>query len=106
MNALATGPAPAVLLDRHQQRRDAGLPTVSVLSGPPALAIRAGQRWAAERGRGAVEVLPAEPRTEGLGGASGDALAAGRDLGQDAAAWLARRLGRPAREIEAAMDRK
>jgi hypothetical protein len=106
VNALAFGPAPGILLDRHQQRREAGLPTVSVLSGPAGLAIGAGRRWAGERGRGVVEVTPDEPRAEVLIAAWVDALAASRDLEQDAVAWLARHLDRPARELGAAMGRK
>ena len=41
-----------------RQRREAGLPTVSVLSGPAGLAIGTVRRWAGERGRSVVEVGP------------------------------------------------
>src|SRR5688572_27455800 len=42
-------PLPA-LLDWQQARRAQGVPTVSVLVGPPGLGVRAWRAWAANRG--------------------------------------------------------
>jgi len=79
---------PSVSLDRHQRRRDAGLPTVSVLAGPVGLATREARRWAEGRGRAVVAA-------DGLGGdrmadAWADAMAEGRDLAEDALSHLGR----------------
>lgn len=97
MDVLATDPAPSALLDRHQRRRDAGLPTLSVLSGPVGLAAGTGRRWAEDRGRAVVVV--GDPTFDGLTAAWADALADGRDLAWDASDWLAARLDRPAAEL-------
>jgi hypothetical protein len=95
-----------VMLDRHQERREAGLPTVSVLSGGAGLTMGAGRRWAELRGRSVVVAAVDDPRPDVLSEAWIDALAAARDLGQDAVAWLARRLDRPAAELGPAIGRK
>jgi hypothetical protein len=95
-----------VMLDRHQERREAGLPTVSVLSGRPGLTVGTGRRWAEPRGRSVVVAAVDDPRPDVLSEAWTDALAAARDLGQDAVAWLARRLNQPAADLGPAIGRK
>ncbi len=76
-------------LDRHEQRREAGLPTISLLIGPIGLAVQAGRQWAAARGRSVVALE--EPSFEPAVAAWVARLASARDLVQDAVAWLARR---------------
>ncbi len=70
-------PWPSAGLDRHQSRRVAGLPAVSVLAGPPGVAAREGRLWAVASGRGVVEV--ADPRPGPMADAWADRLAAGGD---------------------------
>jgi very-short-patch-repair endonuclease len=99
-------PALTVLLDRHQERRDAGLPTLSVLSGPVALSVHLTRHWADEKGRSTVVVAGDDPRPEALVDAWTDALARERNLAQDAIVWLAQRLDRPVAELDPALLRK
>ncbi|MEO6808796.1 MAG: DUF559 domain-containing protein [Isosphaeraceae bacterium] len=98
------GPGPAGSLDRHQQRRAAGLPTVSVLVGPIGLAVETARRWAEAQGRSVV--LVDDPKPGALVEAWVDRLTIERDLVLDAATWLARRLDRPAGEFAASLGRK
>jgi very-short-patch-repair endonuclease len=95
-----------VMLDRHEQRREAGIPTISVLRGPAGSSVGMGRRWAAGRSRSVVVPAGAEPTPEALVDAWVDTLAGARDLSQDAIAWLARRLDRPALELGPAIGRK
>src|SRR5690242_9395503 len=90
-------------LDRHDQRRRAGVPAVSVLAGPVGLGIRAWQRWAARRRRPNVMVEGADPATVVTAWAGG--LARARDLGRNAVAFLAARVRRPVDELAAAVGR-
>ena len=106
MGGLATGLAPAVLLDRHQERREGGLPTISVLSGAVGLSVQLGRDWAQEKGQGVVVVAGDDPRPEAIVAVWVDALAAGRDLVQDALAWLARRLDESADQLGPSFGRK
>ena len=106
MGALAVGPAWALLLDRHEERREAGLPTISVLSGAIGLGVQRGRRWAEEKGRSVVVVAGDDPRPDTLLAAWVDTLADRRDLVEDALGWLARRLDRPAGELGPALARK
>ena len=106
MNALATGPAPAVFLDRHQERREAGLPTISVLSGAVGLSVQLGRQWAEQRGQGMVVIAGKDSRPEAIVDAWVDAVTARHDLFQDALAWLSRRLDRPAGELGPSFGRK
>jgi hypothetical protein len=103
---LATEQAPAVLLDRHQERREAGLPTISVLSGVVGLSEQLGRHWAEKKGRGVVVLAGDDPRPEVIVAAWVDALAARRDLVQDALAWLAQRLDRAADQLGPEFGRK
>jgi hypothetical protein len=95
-----------VMLDRHEQRREAGMLTLSVLRGPAGPSVATGRRWAAGRGRSVVVLDVAEPTPEALIDAWVDTLTGERDLSQDTIAWLARRLDRPARELGPAIGRK
>lgn len=90
-------------LDRHERRRAAGVPTVSVLAGPVGLGVRAARRWAGARGRAVAAVD--EPREDRAAGAWVARLAAGRDLRCDALDRLARRDGRTPEALGAALDR-
>jgi hypothetical protein len=88
----------AQALDRHEQRRRSGVPTVSVLVGPSGAAVQAVVTWCESLGRPLV-LLRAE--AFGLGMESlvvpwVERLALGHDLVDAAVAWLARRLDRPA----------
>jgi Protein of unknown function (DUF559) len=82
---------PSAALDRHQSRRDSGLPTVSVLAGPWGLALREARLWADRRGRPIVEV--ADPRLDAMADAWADRLAAFDDLRRRVVSRLARRVG-------------
>ena len=82
---------PSAWLDRHQLRRESGVPTVSVLSGPPGLAVREGRLWAGSRGRSVVEV--ADPRPGAMADAWADRLAAGGELRREVVSRLAGRRG-------------
>jgi Protein of unknown function (DUF559) len=88
---------PSAALDRHQSRRDSGLPTVSVLAGPWKLVLREARLWADRRGRPIVEV--ADPRLDAMADAWADRLAAVDDLRRRVVARLARRLGDDADDL-------
>jgi hypothetical protein len=79
-------------LDRHQQRREAGLPTVSVLCGAAGLAVHEARRWAEKVGRPVIPL--GDPHFASLLEAWVDRLATGRDLARDALAWFAQQSGR------------
>ena len=81
----------SAILDRHQQRREADLPTVSVLAGPVGVTIREVGRWAEARGRTIVTVDV--PRLDAMVDAWAECLATHRDLVRDAVEHLARRAG-------------
>ena len=85
-----TASEPSVTLDRHQSRRDSGLPTVSVLSGPAGHSLRAAQLWARGRGRSIVEVVNLRP--DAMADAWADRLAAEVDLRRLVVSRLAYRL--------------
>ncbi len=92
-------------LDRHEQRRQGGVPTVSVLAGPAHLAARLLARWCERQGRPLVLLRPETPTLEEVTAAWVDQLAAGCDLVEAAAAWLTMRcpdeLGLPASSLRA-----
>jgi hypothetical protein len=95
-----------VLLDRHQERREAGLPTLSVLSGAAGRSVQLGRQWAEQRGRELVVIAGDDSRPKAIVDAWVDALAARRDLFQDALGWLCRRLDRLADELGPAFGRQ
>lgn len=90
-------------LDRHQQRRAAGLPTVSVLVGTVECAVAAAQGWADQSGRPIVVVSRSD--VAGMLEAWIDRAAAGRDLVHDALAWLAPRAGATADDLTSRVRR-
>jgi hypothetical protein len=81
-------------LERHDRRRHCGVPTVSVLVGPAARALRSVKQWAEALGRPVVFLRSeqADPKTVIVSWV--DRLVAEIDLADAAADWLARRLGR------------
>jgi hypothetical protein len=81
-------------LDRHAQRRAQGIPTVTVLAGPPGLGARLFQRWAESCGVAVVTVVASE--WVAVSSVWMAAACAGRDLWADAARDLARELGEDA----------
>jgi very-short-patch-repair endonuclease len=83
-------------LDRHDQRRRCGMPTVSVLVGPVELSLRLARRWAEASSRPMVRIHPEQPDPETVVVPWVNRLAAECDLAKSSAEWLARRLGRPA----------
>lgn len=90
-------------LDRHEGRREAGLPTFSVLCDEPFRALETARKWAEASGRPIVPVHNPEP--EHMVEAWVDAHVASRDLTSEAVAWLARRMGRPEAELAAQIGR-
>ena len=97
MNLNAIRPGVLAVLDRHERKREEGLPCVSVLVGNPGLSLYAVGQWSEERNRTLVEIsgkgldAPAEAWFAGL--------AQRRDLVRDAVAWLAQRSRRSAEEL-------
>ncbi len=83
-------------LDRHDERRRAGVPTVSVLPGPIGPSLELIESWAADLERPTVLVRPEQADVEGLVVPWVDRLAIGRDLIDSAVAWLADRSNQPA----------
>jgi very-short-patch-repair endonuclease len=79
-------------LDRHALRRMDSIPTISVLTGPVGLGIRAWHQWAAGRQLMVVQPFDPQPREVAIRWAA--ALAERRDLVQDALGWLATQTGR------------
>ena len=88
--------AAVAALDRHDQRRRCGVPTVSVLVGPVEPSLRLARRWAEAWGRPMVLIRPEQPDPETVVVPWVNRLAAECDLAKSSAEWLARRLGRPA----------
>jgi hypothetical protein len=87
-------------LDRHDQRRRSGVPTVSVLVGPTASTIRMVRQWADAVSRSAVLVRPGERDSESVVVLWMNKLAENHDLGAAAIRWLARRMDRAAESLE------
>ena len=83
-------------LDRHDQRRRAGVPTVSVLAGPIRPTLVLARNWTAELERPMVLVRLEQTEAESVVVPWVDRLAAGRDLIDAAVGWLAKRLNQPA----------
>jgi hypothetical protein len=83
-------------LDRHDERRRAGVPTVSVLVGSIGAVLESVRRWAWDLERELVLVRSESVDAEGLVVPWVDRLAAGRELVDSAVAWLAQRRDQPA----------
>jgi Protein of unknown function (DUF559) len=94
---MKTTSEPSDALDRHQLRRDSGLPTVSVLSGPVGLALQQGRLWAERHGRPIVEV--ADDRLDAIADSWADRLAASGNLRRWVVCRLAQRLGENADDL-------
>src|ERR1700752_1305723 len=86
-------------LDRHEQRRRSGLPTVSVISGPSWLSSPALEQWAHGRGRLVAWFKGSCPRPEGVAYGWVERVLAGQDLADAATQWLARRIDGSAEEV-------
>jgi Protein of unknown function (DUF559) len=87
-------------LDRHDQRRRGGVPTVSVLIGPTVSTIQMVRQWADEVGRSTVFVRPGECDPKSVVVPWVNELEKASDLGAAAVHWLARRLDRGAGSLE------
>ncbi len=87
-------------LDRHDQRRQSGVPTVSVLVGPNASMMRVLWRWSDAVSRSTVLVRPEERDPESVVVPWVNKLAKNHDLGATAVRWLAWRLDRNAGSLE------
>jgi very-short-patch-repair endonuclease len=96
----------AALFDRHQEQREANLPTVTVLRGAVGLSVQRARGWAEDKGRGAVFLSGDDPRLDALVDAWADALAGGHNLVAVATTWLAWRLDCPADELGNGLARK
>jgi hypothetical protein len=90
---------PPDLLDRHQRRREQGIPTISVLCGPTGLGVRRWRAWAS--GRGVAVVTPRQADLPEICSAWVQVLASTRDLGIDALDWLAAHTGRSPAHLRA-----
>jgi hypothetical protein len=91
--------SPTAALDRHAMGRGQGLPTVSVLYGPPGLAALAWRRWA--DGRGCRVAAHPTPAPEQFVPALVTDLAGQHDLTEFALRYLAARTGRTAADLRA-----
>jgi very-short-patch-repair endonuclease len=80
------------------------MPALSVLAGPVGLGVQAWRRWCAVNGRPVVRLTDADRETAIVHWTA--ALAAGRDLTDDAFGFLASRTGRPLPELRAALAAK
>jgi Protein of unknown function (DUF559) len=87
-------------LDRHDQRRQYGVPTISVLVGSVIPSLRFLSHWADTGNRPLVGVRLEEADPEAVVVAWVDELANKHDLGTAAVHWLAQRLGRNAQALE------
>jgi Protein of unknown function (DUF559) len=83
-------------LDRHDQRRRRGTPTISVLVGPIVPSLRLFSCWAETRGRPVVSVRLEKAELEAVIVPWVDELMKRHDLGAAAVQWLAQRLNRDA----------
>jgi hypothetical protein len=88
------------VLDRHDKRRQCGVPTVSVLVGPVALGMPLVRQWAETLVRPIVFVRPEQPDPDSVIIPWVDELAEKCDLVDVAVGWLARRLKRASSLID------
>ena len=97
--AEAAGFSVARWLDRHEQRRRSGLPTVSVISGPCWLSCQTLEQWALGRGRLLAWFQGSCPRPEDVACGWVERVIVQQDLADAATQWLARRIDIPAEEL-------
>jgi len=95
----AAGSIIARWLALHEQRRQDGLPAVSVLAGPAGPGISCLRLWALRHHRALALVEPDHLGLEVVVKAWIDRLVADSDLFDEATMWLARRLDCPHREL-------
>ncbi|WP_257457909.1 endonuclease domain-containing protein [Archangium lipolyticum] len=91
-------------LDRHQRRREQGIPTLTVLAGPPGGAMSLWRRWLDSRRqafRTSLAANEAEVVREWL-----EALASSRNLEADAADFLGTSAGLPPGELRSRLEGK
>lgn len=91
--------SPQAWLNRHAQRRDHGIPTLSVLSGPLGLCVHTWRQWAGSQQQPVVQLCGMD--TETIITSWVAALARQRDLTTDALAFLSTRTGQPLAELRA-----
>ena len=97
--AEAAGYSVARWLDRHEQRRRSGLPTVSVISGPSGLSSQALEQWAHGHGRSLAWFNGSCPRLEDVACGWVEQAVAQEHLAEAATQWLARRIDVSAEEL-------
>jgi hypothetical protein len=90
-----SGSAAGAVLNRHEEHRRSGIPTVSVLVGPVASGVHSVQRWAKALGRPMVLLRCEQPDPEAVVVPWIDQLTEKENLAGAAVDWLARRLDRP-----------
>jgi very-short-patch-repair endonuclease len=91
-------------LERHQRRREQGIPTLTVLAGPPGGAMSLWRRWLDSRGqalRTSLATSEADVVREWM-----EALARSRNLEADAADFLATSAGLPPGELRSRLEGK
>ncbi len=98
--------AAVAALDRHDQRRRCGVPTISVLVGPIEPSQRLARRWVEASYRPVVLIGPGPPDPETVVVPWVNRLAAEGNLAKAAAEWLARRLDRPADSLIGSLVRR
>jgi Protein of unknown function (DUF559) len=86
--------------DRHDQRRRCGVPTVSVLVGPPVATMQSVRQWANATDRSFVIVRPGDSDPKSVVVPWVNELAKSHDLRTAAVRWLARRLNRTTGSLE------
>jgi hypothetical protein len=91
-------------LERHQRRREQGIPTLTVLAGPPRTAASLWHRWLAPLHR-PISNVPASTESDAVR-AWVDALARVRELEADAADFLGRAAGLAPGELPARLKGK
>ena len=97
--AEAAGSSVARWLDRHEQRRRSGVPTVSVISGPSGISSQALEQWAHGHGRSLTWFNGNCPSPEDVAHGWVERFVAQHDLADEARQWLARRTDGSAEEI-------
>jgi very-short-patch-repair endonuclease len=97
--AEAAGSLVARWLDRHEQRRRSGVPTVSVINGPSQLTSQAIEQWAHWHGRPLARFNGNCPCPEDVARGWVERFVAQHDLADEARQWLARRTDGSAEQI-------
>ena len=95
-----TREAVAAALDRHDQRRQANVPTISVLVGPVVASQRLFLPWAESRSGPVVNIRLEQPNPRAVVVRWVDELVKNCDLADAAIQWLAQRLNRNAQVLE------